>query len=98
MSTVPAALRRSQILARIQRDGGVTVAELARDHAVSNMTAHRDLEALAAQGLVERVRGGARALARANAPHPTAWAQRVSQAAAAKAAIAGRAATMVQSG
>ena len=58
MSTVPAALRRSQILERIQRDGGVTVAELARDHAVSNMTAHRDLEQLARAGLVERVRGG----------------------------------------
>jgi DeoR family fructose operon transcriptional repressor len=99
MSTVPAALRRSQILERIQRDGGVTVAELARDHAVSNMTAHRDLEQLARDGLVERVRGGARAVVRQPAGgHPTAWTHRVAQAAAAKAAIAKRAATMVASG
>ncbi len=98
MSTVPAALRRSQILERIQRDGGVTVAELARDHAVSNMTAHRDLEQLARDGLVERVRGGARAVARQSGGHPTAWTHRVAQAAGAKAAIAQHAAAMVASG
>ena len=62
MSAVPGALRRARILERIRRDGGVTVAELARHHAVSHMTAHRDLEQLARDGLVERVRGGARAL------------------------------------
>ena len=56
---------------RIQREGGVTIAELARAHAISNMTAHRDLEQLARDGLVERIRGGARALASAaGAPAP----------------------------
>jgi DeoR/GlpR family transcriptional regulator of sugar metabolism len=102
ISTVPPALRRAQILERIQRDGGVSVAELARDHAVSPITVHRDLEQLSREGLVERVHGGARVIRPA---HPgtlpliaTAWAQRVEQAGAAKAAIAAHAAAMISSG
>jgi len=90
---VPPALRRAQILQRIQRDGGVSVAELARDHAVSAATAHRDLEELAREGLVERVHGGARSLP-ANPAAPaiaTAWTQRSYQARDAKAAIAAHA-------
>jgi len=97
VNALPAATRREQILERIRRDGGVTIAELARIHAISNMTAHRDLEQLAREGLVERVRGGARALPR-EATHPTAWEHRIGQAAGAKAAIAAHAATMVASG
>jgi DeoR/GlpR family transcriptional regulator of sugar metabolism len=99
---VPPALRRAQILERIQRDGGVSVADLARDHAVSAITVHRDLEQLAREGLVERVHGGAKKVGPA---HPaslpqiaTAWTQRVEQASLAKAAIADRAAAMVRSG
>jgi DeoR/GlpR family transcriptional regulator of sugar metabolism len=97
---VPPALRRAQILERIQRDGGVSVADLARDHAVSAITVHRDLEQLTREGLVERVHGGARALRGAGTLPliATAWTQRVEQAAAAKAAIAARVATMVTSG
>jgi DeoR/GlpR family transcriptional regulator of sugar metabolism len=97
---VPPALRRAQILERIQRDGGVSVAELARDHAVSQVTVHRDLEQLAREGLVERVHGGARAL-RGLGTLPqiaTAWTQRVEQAGAAKAAIAAHAAATVAPG
>lgn len=97
---MPPALRRAQILERIQRDGGVSVAELARDHAVSAITVHRDLEQLAREGLVERVHGGARAV-HGGGPLPsiaTAWRERVQQAGAAKAAIADRAAAMVASG
>jgi DeoR/GlpR family transcriptional regulator of sugar metabolism len=97
---VPPALRRAQILERIQRDGGVSVADLARDHAVSPITVHRDLEQLAREGLVERVHGGARAI-RGTGMLPliaTAWTQRVEQAAAAKAAIASHVAGMVSSG
>lgn len=97
MTALPASLRRAQILERIHREGGVTVAELVRAHAVSNMTAHRDLERLAREGLVERVRGGARALG-GQAQHPTAWEQRFRQAKAAKAAIAAYAATLVSAG
>jgi DeoR/GlpR family transcriptional regulator of sugar metabolism len=97
---MPPALRRAQILERIQRDGGVSVADLARDHAVSAITVHRDLEQLAREGLVERVHGGARAL-RGLGTMPliaTAWTQRVEQASAAKMAIAGHAAALVSPG
>ena len=62
VSTTPPALRRQQILERIQRDGGVSVADLARDLTVSSITVHRDLEQLSREGLVERVHGGARSL------------------------------------
>jgi DeoR family fructose operon transcriptional repressor len=90
----------------VQRNGGVSVAELARAHDVSPITVHRDLEALAAEGLVERVHGGARAIGGATgvlAPPTgpkiaTAWEQRVQQAGAAKEAIAARAASLVQHG
>jgi DeoR/GlpR family transcriptional regulator of sugar metabolism len=90
------------MLERIQRDGGVSVAELARSYEVSPITVHRDLEQLARDGLVERVHGGARALVQAE-PLParaiaTAWSQRVEQAAAAKEAIAARAAQLVVAG
>jgi DeoR/GlpR family transcriptional regulator of sugar metabolism len=100
---VPPALRRAQILERIQRDGGVSVAELARDHAVSPITVHRDLEMLAREGLVERVHGGARAIRFPPTPGglpmiATAWTQRVEQASGAKAAIADHVAAMVASG
>jgi DeoR family fructose operon transcriptional repressor len=99
---VPPALRRAQILERIQRDGGVSVAELARIHDVSPITVHRDLEHLAGEGLVERVHGGARALAElagdGGPPIATAWSQRVEQARTAKDAIAARAAALVAPG
>jgi DeoR/GlpR family transcriptional regulator of sugar metabolism len=90
------------MLERIRRDGGVSVAELARAYDVSAITVHRDLENLAADGLVERVHGGARAIPESSvmgAPAiATAWSQRVEQAAAAKDAIAGRAAVLVSAG
>jgi DeoR/GlpR family transcriptional regulator of sugar metabolism len=87
------------MLDRIKREGGVSVAELARAYDVSPITVHRDLEQLAAEGLVERVHGGARALAPpADAVIPTAWSQRAGQASAAKEAIAARAAELVSPG
>ncbi len=94
---MPPVIRRAQILEQIQRDGGVSIAELARLHGVSPVTVHRDLEQLASDGLVERVHGGAVTVAGAHAPRPpaTAWTQRVSQAGAAKTAIAARAAPLV---
>jgi DeoR family fructose operon transcriptional repressor len=78
----------------------VTVADLARAHAVSPVTVHRDLEELAREGLVERVHGGARSLGAAGgaAPIPTAWTQRADQARAGKAAIARLAAGYVEHG
>ena len=97
---MPPALRRAQILELIQRNGGVSVAELARMHDVSPITVHRDLEQLASEGLVERVHGGARALRPRDgaASIATAWSQRVQQAGAAKAAIAAHAAQLVDHG
>ena len=101
MTTLPPALRRQQILRRIQRDGGVSVADLARDHNVSAVTVHRDLEELARDGLVERVHGGARSLgapAASSGPLPTAWTQRVAQSGDAKAMIAQAALRHVEQG
>jgi DeoR family fructose operon transcriptional repressor len=98
---MPPALRRARILERIQRDGGVSIADLARDMTVSSITVHRDLEHLSKEGLVERVHGGARALAgvsSSTAIPPTGWEQRTSQAGAAKLAIAAHAVREVRSG
>ena len=57
---MPADLRRAKILERIQREGGASTRELARDYGVSSITVHRDLAQLAREGLIERIHGGAR--------------------------------------
>jgi DeoR/GlpR family transcriptional regulator of sugar metabolism len=89
-------MRRSQMLERIRREGGVTVTELARAHGVSPVTVHRDLAELASEGLVERVHGGARAVdGGVGAAIETDWDKRVRQGEAAKAAMAARAASFV---
>jgi len=87
---VPAAERRAQILKRIEKSGGVTLGEIVRLHSVAPLTAHRDLESLAHDGLIERVRGGARARrsSRGQAVHSTAWQHRIGQAPEAKSAMA----------
>jgi DeoR/GlpR family transcriptional regulator of sugar metabolism len=54
-----AAERRHEILARLDRDGRVVVGELVTGLSVSEDTIRRDLEELAAQGLLHRVHGGA---------------------------------------
>jgi DeoR/GlpR family transcriptional regulator of sugar metabolism len=54
--------RQTLILARVREDGGVRVAELARELGVSDMTVRRDLEILDNRGLIEKVHGGATAL------------------------------------
>ena len=101
MSSVPPAMRRARILERIQRDGGVSVADLARDLTVSSITVHRDLEQLSKDGLVERVHGGARSMPAAGPPMaipPTGWEQRAAAGRGAKATIAAHAAREVRSG
>jgi DeoR/GlpR family transcriptional regulator of sugar metabolism len=95
--SVPPALRRAQILERIRRQGGISIAELADTHDVSSITVHRDLAELASEGLIERVHGGARAV---NGPSAgerieTAWDSRVAQGREAKAAMAAHAARLV---
>jgi DeoR family fructose operon transcriptional repressor len=97
---VPPVIRRAQILEQIQRDGGVSIADLARAHGVSPVTVHRDLEQLASEGLVERIHGGARTVQGGDGPRPpaTAWTKRVIQAGGAKTAIAEHAARLVANG
>jgi DeoR/GlpR family transcriptional regulator of sugar metabolism len=91
-------LRRARILERVQRDGGASLAELAAEHAVSPVTVHRDLELLSGEGLLERVRGGARSLADSRPRIETAWNARVREAAREKDAIAVRARELVEDG
>jgi DeoR/GlpR family transcriptional regulator of sugar metabolism len=54
--------RQTLILARVREDGGVRVADLARELGVSDMTVRRDLEILDNRGLIEKVHGGATAV------------------------------------
>ncbi|CAL9462153.1 Glycerol-3-phosphate regulon repressor [Streptomyces sp. enrichment culture] len=54
---------RHGLIAKAVRDsGGATVQQLAELTGASEMTIRRDLDTLAAQGVLERVRGGARTL------------------------------------
>ena len=56
------AERRQLILAELSSSGAVRVDELGRKFNVSEMTVRRDLDALEAEGLLERTHGGAIAL------------------------------------
>jgi DeoR/GlpR family transcriptional regulator of sugar metabolism len=58
--TIPAQ-RRQEVLRAI-RSGATHVAQLAESFGVSEMTVRRDLDELAREGRIERVRGGAAAL------------------------------------
>ncbi|TSB30097.1 DeoR/GlpR family DNA-binding transcription regulator [Streptomyces sp. NBC_01525] len=51
--------RRALILEEVRRRGGARVNELTRRLSVSDMTVRRDLDALARQGMLEKVHGGA---------------------------------------
>ncbi|MFC7307847.1 DeoR/GlpR family DNA-binding transcription regulator [Streptomyces monticola] len=51
--------RRAMIVDEVRRRGGVRVNELTRKLGVSDMTVRRDLDALARQGVLEKVHGGA---------------------------------------
>jgi DeoR/GlpR family transcriptional regulator of sugar metabolism len=51
--------RRRRILSELRRSGAVKVADLSTLLGVSDMTIRRDLEQLSADGLVEKVHGGA---------------------------------------
>jgi DeoR family fructose operon transcriptional repressor len=94
-----AAARRARILEHIQSVGGASLAELARDHAVSTITVHRDLEHLSREGLVERFHGGARAIAGPQSDRiETAWDRRLREASRPKDAIAAYARGMIADG
>jgi DeoR/GlpR family transcriptional regulator of sugar metabolism len=62
--------RRSLILDEVRRRGGVRVNELTRRLNVSDMTVRRDLDALARQGMVEKVHGGAVPVTEASTHEP----------------------------
>ncbi len=90
--------RRARILERIQREGSVSLAELATEHAVSAVTVHRDLQLLSGEGLLERVRGGARSLPETPAQIETGWNARLRESAREKDAIAAAARELIEDG
>lgn len=89
--------RQTYILERVREDGGVRVAELARDLAVSDMTVRRDLDVLEQQGLLEKVHGGATSTNGSSLFEPG-FVVKSGLQLAEKAAIAARAAALVQPG
>ena len=84
--------RREAILVALAREGRVVAAQLAAELGVSDDTIRRDLDELAADGRVRRVRGGALPAA---SPTPSRVVDRRSQHVAEKARIAQRAATLL---
>ena len=78
------AERRQAILDALGRDGKVVAAQLVRELGVSEDTIRRDLRELAAQGLVQRVHGGALA----PAPQVGSFARRAETSGTEKAALA----------
>lgn len=62
--------RRALILEEVRRRGGARVNELTRRLRVSDMTVRRDLDALAQQGVLEKVHGGAVPVAEASTHEP----------------------------
>lgn len=92
-----AAQRRSLILAELGRDGTVKVADLVEQLGVSDMTVRRDLQALHRRGLLEKVHGGALALAEPSTAEPG-FEAKSSRRQPEKEAIAVRAASLVQPG
>lgn len=55
----PVESRRAEIVTTVREHGHARVDDLAQRLGVSIMTIHRDLDVLAEEGLIERVRGGA---------------------------------------
>ncbi|WP_077800835.1 DeoR/GlpR family DNA-binding transcription regulator [Streptomyces sp. JHA26] len=88
---------RHRLIARAVREAGtVTVGELADLTGASDMTIRRDLDHLAAQGVLERMRGGARALLLRGDEPP--FALRVHEAVDAKRRIAAEVVSLIADG
>jgi len=62
---ISSAERQNNIVSLVSRHGRLSVAEIVEQFEVSEATARRDLEALAEQGLLQRVHGGAISLKQA---------------------------------
>ncbi|QPZ39277.1 DeoR/GlpR family DNA-binding transcription regulator [Paramicrobacterium chengjingii] len=93
--SLPAELRRDRIRARLDKRGYVRVADIARDFAVSSVTARTDLDALVEVGVARRVHGGAVA---ASAAPEVSVEQSVQTGVESKRAIARRAAGLIDAG
>ncbi|MGW2250158.1 DeoR/GlpR family DNA-binding transcription regulator [Kitasatospora sp. NPDC001660] len=89
--------RRAVILERLRQRGGVRVNELTRELGVSDMTVRRDLDALARQGLLDKVHGGAVPAGAPNSQEPG-FEAKSSWQLSAKEAIARAAAELVRPG
>jgi DeoR family fructose operon transcriptional repressor len=94
----PPGVRRARILERIQREGSVSLSDLATEHAVSAVTVHRDLEVLSGEGLLERVRGGARSLPEPPPQIEIGWNARLRESAREKDAIGAAARELIDDG
>jgi DeoR family transcriptional regulator, fructose operon transcriptional repressor len=90
--TVDAIDRLHRIESRIRADGRVRVVDLAAELDVSAMTIRRDLDMLAEQGVIQRIRGGAVAIG----PQP--FADRFTRHVRAKDRIASKLADLVGDG
>jgi DeoR/GlpR family transcriptional regulator of sugar metabolism len=88
------AERRTYILNQLKRDGRVLAKSLSEELNTSEDTIRRDLRELAAEGLLQRVHGGA--LPRS--PAETSYANRQRALSPAKVAIAHKAAALIQPG
>jgi DeoR/GlpR family transcriptional regulator of sugar metabolism len=62
MDGLTAPARRSELVRYVKEHNIAKVDELAERFAVSAMTVHRDLDSLTREGVIERIRGGARAI------------------------------------
>jgi DeoR/GlpR family transcriptional regulator of sugar metabolism len=94
---IPAGARHARILELVDRNGFVSVAEVAESFAVSDMTIRRDLWALEDKGLLVRTHGGAVGIGRRevfDAAEP-AFSSRRRRNASAKASIARAAARLI---
>jgi DeoR/GlpR family transcriptional regulator of sugar metabolism len=89
-----AAQRRDVLLARLRDDGRIVAKDLAAELGISEDSIRRDLRELAAEGLCQRVYGGALPAARAEADYATR--RRVEP--DSKTAVAGRAAALIRPG
>jgi DeoR/GlpR family transcriptional regulator of sugar metabolism len=93
---VESSVRHEGIVERLRRDGRVEVADLAAEFRTSEVTVRRDLDLLAENGVLRRVRGGAISLLMRGEEVP--FAMREVESAAAKKRIAAVAAGLLRDG
>ncbi len=86
--------RKTHLMSILREDGSIVAKEVSQDLNLSEDTIRRDLRALASQGLLKRVHGGAVPVAAANAP----FSEREHIATPEKTEIGKRAAHMIQPG